>query len=190
MNKRKFLFFCTFFFVLLVVKVAYSQDKIVLKEQFYQDGNYSIGMLNPVDMPMEQYKPEGMDYDVVKHVSRIGNIELTAVYLNYARAPQAHSFWDEDSATRGAFMAAILATEVPMSQDFGFTKLSETDSETADYKQKDIYYGLLVDAKKYVFAFKFIRRSGDEYVLAYKAPIKDEPLLSPQEYFDTFKLVK
>jgi hypothetical protein len=191
MNRLKFLFFCTLLFTLIAAQPAYSQGKITLNEQFYQDGNFSIGMLNPVDEPFEQYKPVEMDYKVVKHVSRIDDdIELTALYLNYYRAPDAPSFWEQDAATRGAVMAAVIATDVPMSEDFGFTKLKEENSEVNDYHQKDIYYGLLVNEEKYIFAFRFIRRGGDEYVLAYRAALDAESKLSAEDFFNTFKLVK
>ncbi len=190
MGKLKFLIFCVFLFVLIAAQPAYAEGKIRLNEQFYQDGNFTIGMLNPVDLPFERYKPKEMNYKVMKHVSKIGDIELTALYLNYYRTPDAPSFWEQDAATRGAVMAAVISTQVPMSEDFGFTKIKEEDSERNGYHQKDIYYGLLVGGEKYIFAFRFIRRGGDEYMLAYRAPVDEESRLSPEEFFNTFKLVK
>ena len=189
MGKFKFLCLTTCAFVLIFAHTAYA-EKIKLNEHFYQDGNFKIGMLNPVDEPFERYKPEEMPQKIMMHVSEIGDIYLTALYLNYYRSPEAPSFWDEDAATRGAVMAAVISTDVPMDEDFGFTKLSEVDSETADYRQKDIRYGLLVGEHTYIYAFRFIRRGGDEYILVYSGPTADESRLSPDDFFETFALVK
>ena len=87
-------------------------------------------------------------------------------------------------------MAAVISTNIPMSEDFGFTKTKEENSELNGYHQKDIYYGLMVDGEKYIFAFRFIRRGGDEYMLAYRAPVDSVSRLSPEDFFNTFKLVK
>jgi hypothetical protein len=190
MSKLKFLIFCILLFVLIAAQPAYSQGKIHLNEQFYQDGNFTIGMLNPVNVPFEHYKPKKMNYKIMKHVSKIDGIELTALYLNYYRTPDAPSFWEQDAATRGALMAAVISTNIPMSEDFGFTKTKEENSELNGYHQKDIYYGLMVDGEKYIFAFRFIRRGGDEYMLAYRAPVDSVSRLSPEDFFNTFKLVK
>ena len=188
MGKFKFLCFATCAFLLIFAHVAYA-EKIKLNEQYYQDGNYKIGMLNPVDQPFERYKPEEMTQEIKLHVSEIDDIYLTALYLNYYRTPDAPSFWDEDAASRGAVMAAVISTDVPMSEDFGFTKLSETYDETAHYRQMDIRYGLLVGEETYIYAFRFIRRGGDEYILVYRGPTAAEERLSPDDYFNTFKLV-
>ena len=169
---------------------AMAQEKIKLFEQFYQDGNYSIGMLNPVDSDFDRYKPKAMKEDVTKHVSKIGDIELMAVYLNYYRSPKAGSFWDEDREVRNAIMSAAISTNIPMNVDYAFTKILEKDTTTDQYSQKDVRYKIFTEKREWVYAFRFIRNEGNEYVLVYKAPKSDENLLSPEDFFNTFKLVK
>ena len=169
---------------------AFAAEKIKLFDQFYQNGNYYIGMLKPVDVEFNRYKPETMKEDMFKHVSKIGEIELTAVYLNYYRSPETGSFWEQDREARNAIISAVISTDVPMSIDYAFTKMLEKDSETPKYNQKDILYKVFADKREWIYAFRFIRNGGNEYVLMYKGPKDTENLLSPDEFFSTFKLAK
>ena len=169
---------------------ALAAEKIKLFDQFYQNGNYRIGMLNPVDEEFNRYKPKEMKEDMVKHVSKIGDIELMAVYLNYYRTPEAGSFWDQGRDERNAIISAVISTDVPMNIDYAFTKTLEKDSENPKYNQKDILYKVFAEKREWIYAFRFIRNGGNEYVLVYKGPKDTENLLSPDEFFNTFKLVK
>ena len=125
-----------------------------------------------------------------RHVSKIGDIELMAVYLNYYRSPEAGSFWDQGKDERNAIISALISAKVPMNVDYAFTKILEKDSENPKYNQKDILYKVYAEKREWIYAFRFIRSGGDEYVLAYKGPKDTENLLSPDEFFNTFKLLK
>lgn len=179
-----------FLMTMLTASNVYAQEKIQLFEQFYQDGNYSIGMLNPKDESFDRYKPKAMTQPLIKHVSQIGDISLAALYLNYYRTPKAASFWDEDNEIRSAIIASAISTDVPMTKDYAYAKNSEKNSQTSNYKQKDIVYSVFADGQEYIYAFRFIRKGGDEYVLTYRAPKSQESELSPEDYFNTFKLVR
>ena len=176
-------------FLVFSTNGALATEKIKLFDQFYQNGNYRIGMLNPVDVEFNRYKPQGMKEDMFKHVSRIGDIELTAVYLDYYRSPKAGSFWDEDKEARNAIISAVISTDIPMNIDYAFKKVIEKDSENPKYKQKDIIYKVFAEKREWIYAFRFIRNGENEYVLIYKGPKDTENLLSPDEFFNTFKLL-
>jgi hypothetical protein len=169
---------------------ALAAEKIKLFDQFYQNGNFRIGMLKPVDEEFNRYKPKEMKEDMFRHVSKIGDIELMAVYLNYYRSPEAGSFWDQGKDERNAIISALISAKVPMNVDYAFTKILEKDSENPKYNQKDILYKVYAEKREWIYAFRFIRSGGDEYVLAYKGPKDTENLLSPDEFFNTFKLLK
>ena len=176
--------------LIFTTSAALAAEKIKLFEQFYQDGNFSIGMLNPVNEPFDRYKPKEMKEDMFRHISKIGDIELMAVYLNYSRAPEASSFWDQDMEARNAIISLVISANVPMNVEYAFTKVLEKDSETSKYMQKDIVYKVFTAKREWIYAFRFIRSGGDEYVLAYKGPKDTENLLSPDEFFNTFKMLK
>ena len=69
----------TFMLFVFSTGAALAAEKIKLFDQFYQNGNFRIGMLKPVDEEFNRYKPKEMKEDMFRHVSKIGDIELMAV---------------------------------------------------------------------------------------------------------------
>lgn len=193
MNKLKQLFYataCFVFFGLLFCGAAFAAtaEKMTLPTEYYADGHFSIGLIDPKDEEVLNYKPKGIKEPLIKHVSVIGDVELAAIYLDYANNRKAISLWSVNPEQRNALISAFISTDVPMTEDYAYQKLWEREITDNGYPQREIRYKVKTKGAEYLYAVRFIRRGLDEYVLFYKGPVAGENILTPEDFFSTFEI--
>lgn len=193
MNQLKQLFYakvCFAFFCLsfLGTALAATTGKITLPTEYYAEGHFSIGLIDPKDEEIVNYKPKGIKEPLIKHVSVIGDVELAAIYLDYANNPKAVSLWNVNPEQRNALISAFISTDVPMAEDYAYQKLWEREITDNGYPQREIRYKVKTRDAEYIYAVRFIRRGLDEYVLFYKGPAAEDNILTPEDFFSTFEI--
>lgn len=162
--------------------------KIILTTEYYADGHFSIGLIDPKDEEIVNYKPKGIKEPLIKHTSVIGDTELAVVYLDYASNPKAISLWKVNPEQRNALISAFISTDVPMSEDYAYQKLWEKEITENGYSQREVRYKVKTKDAEYIYALRFIRRGLDEYVLFYKGPVAGDSSLTPEDFFSTFEI--